>query len=177
MRGSAKCVRPESALCGLLLLVSAGGVAALEYKIGVIDPERVVEQSPQYEAARKALQDEVADRERALREQQAKLDELKKNLERDGPLMSEEEIARLQNDIRTRDRKVKYAKAEFQEDFALRQNELRTKLVQQVREVVQELAKEQKMDLIVSEGVVYFSERIDISAQVIERLQSKFKHK
>jgi outer membrane protein len=177
MWGSAKWVEAESAICGMLLLFSAGSVMALDYKIGVIDPDRVVEQSPQYEAARKALQEEVADRERSLREQQAKLDELKKNLDRDGPLMSEEEIARLQNDIRTRDRKVKYAKAEFQEDFALRQNELRTKLVQQVREVVQELAKEQKMDLIVSEGVVYFSERVDISAQVIERLQSKFKHK
>jgi outer membrane protein len=163
--------------CGLVLLLAASGASAFDYKIGVVDPERVVEQSPQYDAARKALQDEVADRERALREQQAKLDELKKNLERDGPLMSEEEIARLQNDIRTRDRRVKYAKAEFQEDFALRQNELRTKLVQQVREVVQEVAKELKMDLIVSEGVVYFSERVDISAQVIERLQSKFKNK
>jgi outer membrane protein len=150
---------------------------ALDYKIGVVDPERVIEESPQYEAARQALHEEVADRERALREQQAKLDELKKNLERDAPLMSEEEIARLQNDIRNRDRKVKYAKAEFQEDFALRQNELRTKLIAQVREVVQELAKEQKIDLIVSEGVVYFSERVDMSAQVIERLQSKAKRK
>lgn len=173
----ARWVRLGALSCGLVLLVPAGGASAFDYKIGVVDPERVVEQSPQYEAARKALQDEVADRERALREQQAKLDELKKNLERDGPLMSEEEIARLQNDIRTRDRRVKYAKAEFQEDFALRQNELRTKLVQQVREVVQEVAKELKMDLIVSEGVVYFSERVDISAQVIERLQSKFKNK
>jgi outer membrane protein len=170
-------VRLLSATCGVLLLLAGGGSAASDYKIGVVDPERVVEQSPQYEAARKALQDEVAERERALREQQAKLDELKKNLERDGALMSEEEIARLQNDIRTRDRKVKYAKAEFQEDFALRQNELRTRLVQQVREVVQEVAKEQKLDLIVSEGVVYFSERMDISAQVIERLKSKFKSK
>jgi outer membrane protein len=150
---------------------------ALDYKIGVVDPERVIEESPQYEAARQALHEEVADRERALREQQAKLDELKKNLERDAALMSEEEIARLQNDIRNRDRKVKYAKAEFQEDFALRQNELRTKLIAQVREVVQELAKEQKIDLIVSEGVVYFSERVDLSAQVIERLQSKAKRK
>ena len=150
---------------------------ALDYKIGVVDPERVIEESPQYEAARQALHEEVADRERALREQQAKLDELKKNLERDAPLMSEEELARLQNDIRNRDRKVKYAKAEFQEDFALRQNELRTKLIAQVREVVQELAKEQKIDLIVSEGVVYFSERVDMSAQVIERLQSKAKRK
>jgi outer membrane protein len=161
-------------LVGLCL---AGQAQALDYKIGVVDPERVIEESPQYEAARQALHEEVADRERALREQQAKLDELKKNLERDAPLMSEEEIARLQNDIRNRDRKVKYAKAEFQEDFALRQNELRTKLIAQVREVVRELAKEQKIDLIVSEGVVYFSERVDLSAQVIERLQSKAKRK
>jgi outer membrane protein len=163
-----------AAVGGLCLAAQA---QALDYKIGVVDPERVIEESPQYEAARQALQEEVADRERALREQQAKLDELKKNLERDAPLMSEEELARLQNDIRNRDRKVKYAKAEFQEDFALRQNELRTKLIAQVREVVQELAKEQKIDLIVSEGVVYFSERVDMSAQVIERLQSKAKRK
>jgi outer membrane protein len=158
-------------------LCLAAQAQALDYKIGVVDPERVIEESPQYEAARQALQEEVADRERALREQQAKLDELKKNLERDAPLMSEEELARLQNDIRNRDRKVKYAKAEFQDDFALRQNELRTRLIAQVREVVQELAKEQKIDLIVSEGVVYFSERVDMSAQVIERLQSKAKRK
>lgn len=167
------CVR-LAAVCGLCLAAQA---QALDYKIGVVDPERVIEESPQYEAARQALQEEVADRERALREQQAKLDELKKNLERDAALMSEEELARLQNDIRNRDRKVKYAKAEFQEDFALRQNELRTRLIAQVREVVQELAKEQKIDLIVSEGVVYFSERVDMSAQVIERLQSKAKRK
>ncbi|HSQ08277.1 MAG TPA: OmpH family outer membrane protein [Chromatiaceae bacterium] len=167
------CVR-LAAVGGLCLAAQA---QALDYKIGVVDPERVIEESPQYEAARQALQEEVADRERALREQQAKLDELKKNLERDAPLMSEEELARLQNDIRNRDRKVKYAKAEFQEDFALRQNELRTRLIAQVREVVQELAKEQKIDLIVSEGVVYFSERVDMSAQVIERLQSKAKRK
>jgi len=163
-----------AAVGGLCLAAQA---QALDYKIGVVDPERVIEESPQYEAARQSLQEEVADRERALREQQAKLDELKKNLERDAPRMSEEELARLQNDIRNRDRKVKYAKAEFQEDFALRQNELRTKLIAQVREVVQELAKEQKIDLIVSEGVVYFSERVDMSAQVIERLQSKAKRK
>lgn len=163
-----------AAVGGLCLAAQA---QALDYKIGVVDPERVIEESPQYEAARQALQEEVADRERALREQQAKLDELKKNLERDAALMSEEELARLQNDIRNRDRKVKYAKAEFQDDFALRQNELRTRLIAQVREVVQELAKEQKIDLIVSEGVVYFSERVDMSAQVIERLQSKAKRK
>jgi outer membrane protein len=91
--------------------------------------------------------------------------------------MSENEIQLLQNDIRSRTRKIKYARDEFQEDFALRQNELRTKLAAQVREVIVEVAKEEKIDLVVSEGIVYFSPRIDISAQVIERLKQEFKDK
>jgi outer membrane protein len=84
-------------------------------------------------------------------------------------------VKRLQNDIRTRKRRLRYARAELQEDFALRQSELRTKLVKQVEEVVRQIAKEQDIDLIVSEGVVYFSDRIDISADVVERLKEEFK--
>jgi outer membrane protein len=161
----------------MLLTVATSQVLALDYVIAVIDPTRIVEQSPQYEAARKALQQEVNEREQDLSSQQSQMEELKKKLERDAALMSEDEIQRLQNDIRNRERKLKYAQAEFREDFALRQNELRTKLAQEVNEVVKELAKEEKIDLIVSEGIVYYSERIDISDKVVERLRSKFKPK
>jgi outer membrane protein len=165
------------AFSGLLLAVSAPAAMAMDYVIAVMDPNRVVEQSPQYEAARKALQREVSDREKRLMAQQKEIEELQKKLERDSGLMSADEVQRLQNDIRNRDRKLKYAQGEFREDFALRQNELRTKLAQQVQEVVEELAKEKKIDLIISEGVVYFSKRIDISDQVVERLKAKFKSK
>ncbi|WP_420825684.1 OmpH family outer membrane protein [Thiocystis minor] len=161
------------------LLVLTGFVyqasAAPDYRIAVVDPNRVVEQSPQYEAARDSLQREVEDRERALRDQQEQISSLQSKLERDGALMSESEIQRLQNDIRSRSRKLKYARDEFQEDFALRQNELRAKLGRQVKEVIVELAKEQKIDLIISEGLVYSDPRIDISDLVIERLKQEFK--
>lgn len=164
-----------------LLAVSVGcahhALAASDYRIAVVDPNRIVEQSPQYEAARDALQREVEDRERSLREQQEQVAALQGRLERDGALMSESENQRLQNDIRSRTRKLKYARDEFQDDFALRQNELRTKLVRQVQEVVVELAKEQKIDLILSEGLVYSNPRIDISELVIERLKQEFKKK
>ena len=163
------------------LAVSMGyahqALAASDYRIAVVDPNRIVEQSPQYESARDALQREVEDRDRSLREQQEQISALQSRLERDGALMSESEIQRLQNDIRNRTRKLKYARDEFQEDFALRQNELRTKLVRQVQEVIVELAKEQKIDLILSEGLVYSNPRIDISELVIERLKQEFKKK
>jgi len=151
--------------------------AATDYRIAVIDPTRIVEQSPQYEAARAQLQEEVGDREKKLIEQQKQIAELQKKLKKDAALMSEEEIQRLQNDIRNRDRKAKYAQAELREDFSLRQNELRTKLAKQVEEVVTELARDENIDLIISEGLVYYSKRMDISDQVIARLKAKFKAK
>ncbi|MGD2019916.1 MAG: OmpH family outer membrane protein [Thiohalocapsa sp.] len=156
-------------------MLSAPSAIAQDLKIAVIDPNRIVEESPQYEEARQTLSAEVAEREADLLDQQESLDRLNENLDRDGALMSEEELKRLQNDIRTRKRRLRYAKAELQEDFALRQSELRTKLVKQVEEVVRQIAKEQDIDLIVSEGVVYFSERIDISADVVERLKEEFR--
>ena len=171
-------LRAASILTLVLLssgILAAGTGAAQDLKIAVIDPNRVVEESPQYEEARQTLSAEVAEREADLIDQQESLDRLSEKLERDGALMSEEEMKRLQNDILTRKRRLRYAKAELQEDFALRQSELRTKLVKQVEEVVRQIAKEQDIDLIVSEGVVYFSERVDISADVVERLKEEFR--
>lgn len=152
------------------MLDAAGG----EYRIAVVDPNRIVEQSPQYEAAREALQREIEERERELREQQEQVAALQRQLERDASLMSESELQRLQNDIRSRTRRIKYARDEFQDDFALRQSELRTRLSRQVQEVVVQLAKEQQIDLILSDGLVYANPRIDISDLVIERLKQEF---
>jgi outer membrane protein len=158
----------------LCLWLPAFPAVSDELRIAVIDPNRVVEESPQYDAAREALRAEVTDREASLIEQQEKIDELNDRLERDGPLMSEEEIARLQDDIRARTRRLRYAKAEWQEDFARRQTELRAKLVKQVEEVVKRVAEEQSVDIILSEGVIYSSDRVDISSEVIDRLKQEF---
>ena len=169
-------VSHQPLLIGLLLgTMAVSAWSEDSYRIAVVDPNRVVESSPQYEAAGRALQGEVDERERDLRQQQEEITALQRQLERDGSLMSENEAQRLRNDIRSRTRKLKYAQDEFQEDFALRQNELRTKLARQVQEVVVELAKELEIDLVVSEGLVYYSPRIDISDQVVERLKQEFK--
>ena len=168
----------HAAVLALVLAGQQAIAAAADYVIAVIDPNAVVEQSPQYEAARRELQDELNEREQELAAQQAQLEELQKKLERDSALMSREEVQRLQNDIRARDRKLKYAQAEAREDITLRQNQMRIKLGKQVEEVVTEIAKERKIDLIVSgEDVFYFSKRIEISEDVVQRMKQKFKAK
>ena len=162
---------------GLCLLLAAPLAVAESLRIAVIDPNRIVEESPQYVAAREMLSAEVKEREASLRQQQEEIDQLNARLERDGALMSGDEVSRLQNDIRARTRKLRYAKSEVQEEFALRQTDLRTKLVKQVEEVVEQVAKDQGIDLILSEGVVFYSQRVDISGEVIDRLKAEFERR
>ena len=167
--------RFSGALIGLGLCVSGTSVPAGDYVIAVIDPTRIMQQSPQYEAASAQLEKEVSERKEKLAEQQKQIAELEQKLKRDAALMSEDEVQRLTTDISKRKRKLKYAEAEFREDMSLRNNELNTKLTKQVEEVVTELAREESIDLIVSDNLVFHaSARIDISDKVIGRLREKF---
>jgi outer membrane protein len=161
----------NSLLALIFGLFVAGSVAAEEYRIGFVNATKVFEESPQYKEARERLQTEFSRREKDLLASQKQLKQLEEKLQRDGSVMSESEVKRLERDILSRSRKLKNAQTEFREDLNLRQNEEFKKLRQQVREVIREVGKSEKIDLIVSDGVVYFSKKIDISDKVLEKLR------
>ncbi|MCU7797790.1 MAG: OmpH family outer membrane protein [Candidatus Thiodiazotropha sp. (ex Myrtea spinifera)] len=154
-----------------VLLFLSSATFAEEYRIAFVNATKVFEESTQYKAARDRLQTEFSRREKELLSSQKQLKQLEEKLQRDGSVMSESEVKRLERDILNRSRKLKNAQTEFREDLNLRQNEEFKKLRQQVREVIQEVGKAEKIDLIVSDGVVYFSKKIDISDLVLEKLK------
>ena len=158
-----------------LVIGATGAVAAESYRIGFVDATKVFEESPQYAAAREELKNEFTRRENDVLAKQKQLKTLEDKLSRDSAVMNETEIKRLERDIISHRRKVKAAQDEFREDLTLRQNDEFNKLRRQVTEVVQEVGKEENIDLILSDGVVYHSKRIDLSDQILERLREKFK--
>ncbi|MEJ2453968.1 MAG: OmpH family outer membrane protein [Candidatus Thiodiazotropha sp.] len=155
-----------------ILLLLSGSLYAEDYRIAFVNATKVFEESPQYQAARDRLQTEFSRREKELLSEQKQLKQLEEKLQRDGSVMSESEVKRLERDILSRSRSLKNSQTEFREDLNLRQNEEFKKLRQQVREVIQEVGKAEKIDLIVSDGVVYFSKKIDISDLVLEKLRN-----
>lgn len=155
-------------------LVLSGSVSA-EIRIGVVDANKIVEKSPQYAAVRKNLEAEFKRRNRDLVAKQKQLKKLEETLARDGAIMSAAEVKRLEKDIRTRRRKLKSASDEYREDLNLRRNEEFNKLLRQVSEVVHQLAKDEKIDLILSEGVVYASDKINLTEKVLKRLKTQYK--
>ncbi len=162
-------------LLSLCLFAPGASVAAADYKIAVIDAVRVAEASPQKKAWEDLLQKEFARRQEEIIEKQDQLQKLEDKLEREGASLGDDDRQNLQREIISRARALKNIQDEFREDLALRQNELRSKLATQVREAVVEVAKAESIDVIIGDGVVYSSKRVDISDKVIAKMEEQFK--
>lgn len=165
--------RLVSVLLVFLLILPAGSALA-ESKIGFVNAGRVTSEAPQAEAARASLEEEFGPRDRAISEEQEALRELENRLNRDSAVMSEEEQQRLQRDLVARQRELRRAEEEFREDFNMRRNEELGRLQRRIVDTINELAEAEGFDLIVSEGVIYASDRVDVTDRVLERLQQEF---
>jgi len=157
-------------IVGWLALCSASAWAA-EVRVAFVNSSDVLEQAPQAENARALLQAEFAPRDSQLVAEQQKLHSQEELLTRDGMTMGDEERRRLEREITALQRDLKHARNEFSEDLNIRRNEEFAKLQREVAKVIADVAKEGGYDLVLENGVVYASDRVDITDKVIERLK------
>ncbi len=162
----------------LLLSVLAAGwmfspVPVLaEMKIGFVNMERIEEEAPQLEALRKKFEREFSPREKELVASQRELKGLEDQLERDGATMEDGRRTKIERDVLSKRRDLKRATDEFREDLTIRRNEELANLNHQVGDVIRDLARTEKFDVIFTAGVVYASDKVDVTAEVLEQLKS-----
>jgi len=144
--------------------------ASAELKIGVVNIPAVLEKSPQAEKATKRLEDKFSSRKKQLDALQKEIQTQEEKLSRDGAVMGETERANLERTILNKKRDAKRSYQEFSEDVNVSRNEELGKLQRRIVEAIREIAKDQKFDLLLTEGVIYASEQIDITAQVQQKL-------
>jgi outer membrane protein len=144
---------------------------AAEVKIGVVNAQKILEQAPQVEAARSRLEKEFSPRDRSLASAQKDLKRMEEKVTRDSAVMSDSQRRDLERQIRDKRRDLDREQQEFREDFNLRRNEEFDKIQKQVFQAIVDLAKEDKYDLVLGDGVIYAAERMDITDRVLERLK------
>jgi outer membrane protein len=145
--------------------------ATAEVKIGFVNIIQVMEQAPQAESARKALEQEFSGRDAKLTSERDAIVELEKKLQTDAAVMSAEQRDELQSTIARRKLDFNRDREELQEDFNIRRNEELSKLQRVVYDVILQLAKSENYDLMVTERVLYASQRVDVTEEVLDRLQ------
>ncbi len=164
--------RFTSLTLGLILASFALSPCAMaEVKIGFVNIIKVMEQAPQADAARKALEQEFSGRDAKLTTERDAIIEMERKLQTDGAIMSAAQREGLESDIARRKLEFNREREELKEDFNIRRNEELSKLQRVVYDVIVEVAKSENYDLMVTERVLYASERIDVTDKILERLR------
>jgi outer membrane protein len=160
-------------------LMAAGvALAALpvraEPKIGVVDPQRLLEESPQGKAMLDSMRTEFAPRERTLQAQQQALKAKQDKLQKDSATMTDEQRTRAEKDLRDGAREFERARSEFQDDISARRNEEMSRLQKTLGDEVRTYAKSQNFDVVLStEGVVYAAPAYDVTPAILTALQAR----
>jgi len=150
----------------------AANVSYADLKIGFVNIPAVLEKAPQAEKAKKRLEMEFSPRDKQLLAQQKEIQSKEERMARDGTVMSESERNNLEKEILNKKRDAKRSQQEFSEDFNARRNEELGKLQSRIVEAIRLIAKDQKFDLLLTDGVIYASEQIDVTSQVQQKLMT-----
>ncbi len=168
-------MRIKTAALGLLVLAASAlplGAAQAEVKIGVVNVARLLQESPQAQAASQALENEFASRRRELENQQKDLKAREDKLQKDGAVMAANERANAEKTLRDGQREFARKQNEFLEDLNVRRNEVLGQLQRTILQEVQTYAKGAGLDVVVSEAL-YASPSVDVTNQVLAALQAR----
>jgi outer membrane protein len=144
-------------------------------KIGVVNVGRLLQESPQAQDARDSLEDEFAPRRREIVALQAEFEAKGAAMQKDLEVMGAEERENAQRDLRNDERAILRAQNEFREDLDLRNNEAIGAIQQDVLREIAAYGDSQGLDLILADGIVYASEKVDITEAVLARLRGSYK--
>lgn len=163
---------PESLLAALLVLASLPVLAqAPAMRIGYVDMKRLLDNAPQVLAGREKLQQEFAPRDDELNAEEANLSTLRTRYAREQKDMAASAAENLRREIDALNRSIKRKRESLRSELKTRSDQELDRSWREINNAVVEFAREQNIDLIVPSPVVYASQRIDITDQVLERLK------
>lgn len=154
----------------VMVIVAPLAVMA-ETKIGFVNMVQLMEKSPQAETARKGLEQEFKNRDKKLTTVRDEVLKLEETLKNDGPIMNDKNRTDLEKKILNRKREYNRQQDELREDFNIRRNEELGKLQKKVHEIIVLVAKAESYDLVMTQPVLYASDKIDLTERVLQEMQ------
>lgn len=156
-----------------LFFVSLAAVAQSDYKIGFVNTGKVLKQAPQALAVEQRLKEAFLQREKVLKEKQQALYILEAKIKNEASTLPAADKRKLEREFRLKVSQLKFEQQEFKEDQNLKRNEEIRILQSTIAKVLLKIGDEQRFDLILTEGVTYVSDKIEITDLVVDALKKE----
>lgn len=144
-----------------------------DYKIGFVNSERLFRDAAPAKRAQQKLEREFAGRDAEIQKLAKQVRDLQATLEKDGVTMNDADRKNKERDLANMTRDLQRGQREFREDLNLRRNEELAAVQERANRVIQQIAIDEKFDLVIQDPVIYASQRIDITDRVIKALADK----
>jgi outer membrane protein len=147
----------------------AGSAFAGDFKVGVVDTERILRESVPAMKAEKKIEKEFSGRDQEIKKTTKLVKDLQALLEKDGSGLADVDRRSKERELNALNVNLQRMQREFREDLSLRKNEELAVVLERANKAIQSIAESEKYDLILQEAV-YRNPKIDITDKVIKNL-------
>ncbi len=158
-------------LLASLLATASAFAGAQEFKVGIVNLDRIFREANSAKTAQAKLEQEFNKREKDINDSGGTLKAAADKFEREAPTMAESQRVARQKQLADQERDFQRKRREFQEDLTTRKNEELQQVIERANRVVKALAESEKYDLIVQEAV-YVNPKHDITDKVLKSLNA-----
>lgn len=170
-----KLVKFVNVFIALIVTVAAGQVWA-DFKIGLVDKQVLGQDSLYAKNVHERMKKEFSARQDALIAKEKDLMTKFEALERDKDVISEAERAKKERELSKLQQELKEQGEAFQSDVMQRQEKEAAAFEKMLSEVLANIAKEEKLDLILQQQVaLYGGSKSDYTYKTLQALDKKYK--
>lgn len=162
-----------------ICLATAATAVAQDSRIAYVDMKKILDNAPQVLAGRSRLDDEFRFRNEQVQQDEVRLEALRQQLTAStnpllpGTTQDPNQRRRVEQEIRLLERSIERRKDELRQELQLRRNEEISRVEAEINQAIASIARERGYDLIVASPVVYASDRIDITDEILLYLQQE----
>jgi len=172
-------------ICTLFITQSIFAQESLEARIGVVDMNKLVQESPQYQDMTSAIEEQFAGSVRDITSKESALNASKDQLNQDNLALSQDERQNTMLKINADQRELEYLAKSYQEDRNNRTQIEANKIFVEIINSIQKFGRDNGYDLIINEGrisqntilnggTLYKGASVDITNDIAKILEKKF---
>lgn len=155
------------------VILAAGMLSAHagDFRVGVVDTERILRESAPALKAEQKIEKEFAARDQEIKKLSKQVQQMQDFLEKQGASLPDMDRRNKERELSNSTMDLQRMQREFREDLNLRKNEELAGVLERANKAIQSIAVSEKYDLILQEAV-YRNPKIDITDKVLKYLAS-----
>lgn len=162
----------------LLMVSLALPLSATAGELGFVDMQRVLEESAVGKKVQGQLRKDFEPKAQALGKEEQEIHKLQETLARDSALMSKDQVAKKEAEIKKRVEAYQKEAGAAQQDLLKVQREKGPEIIAPAGKAVEAVAKQKKLSMVVERsqaGILYLDKGLDITAEVIKYMDANTK--